>query len=373
MGRVARRDVVALTGIMTARMREATFADAGGISLVFERNGVARMDPVAWRQRWEAYPFAAEFGDAPIGWVLETDSGSIVGTLGNVLLLYEFAGRRLKSGIATEWAVDVEYRRQALQLMAAFYKQKGIDLWLNGSANQITAKILSGMKVPRIPVPDYAVPCFWAVRPHAFVRAALLRKSVKAARLLAYPAGFILHAADMIHGSGRGKPSLTVRRLKQFDERFDCLWQKLAAGPPRVRAVRTRAVLDWKFHRELRSNRAVILVAEERGALSGYAVLARRETFGLDLYDVADLQAVGDNPGTTRDLLLGSISTAREDGMEAVKFLSGTPAKRHPANELRPHTYVLPLWQLYFKTPSPELAAGLASADAWDFSPFDTY
>jgi len=373
VGRFAHSYVMALTGTMTARLRETTFEDAEGIAPVFQRNGVAPMHALAWRQRWECYPFAAEFRDIPIGWVLETDSGSVAGTLGNVWMLYELAGRRLKAAIATEWAVDTEYRRQALQLMVAFYKQKGIDLWLNGSANQITARILSGMRIPRIPIPDYAVPCFWAVRPQPFVRAALLRKSIKGAALLSRPAGLVLHAMDILRRSGRGRSSSPVHRLRQFDERFDLMWSQLAAGPPRLRAVRTRAVLEWRFGAELRGNRAAIVVAERAAAPSGYAVLVRRETSGMDLYDVADLQAVGDDALTTRDLLLGSIKVAREDGVEAVKFLSGTPAKRLPANELRPHTYQLPLWQLYYKTTFPELGAALSSADAWDFSPFDTY
>ncbi len=94
---------------------------------------------------------------------------------------------------------------------------------------------------------------------------------------------------------------------------------------------------------------------------------------GMDLYDVADIQAAGDDPATMKDLLLGSIRIAREDGADAVKFMSGTPAKRVPADALRPYTYRLPFWQLYYKAATPELSADLATADAWDISLFDTY
>jgi hypothetical protein len=52
--------------------------------------------------------------------------------------------------------------------------------------------------------------------------------------------------------------------------------------------------------------------------------------------------------------------------------MSGTPVKRASADSLRPYTYRLPFWQQYFKA-SPELAAELATADAWDFSRFDTF
>lgn len=125
---------------------------------------------------------------------------------------------------------------------------------------------------------------------------------------------------------------------------------------------------------ELRGGRVAIVAAERGATLLGYVVLVRREgsELGMALHDVADLQAERDDPSTIRDLLLGSIQIAREEGADAVKFMSGTPAKRAPADALLPYTYRLPFWQQYFKA-SPELAAELSTADAWDFSRFDTF
>jgi hypothetical protein len=166
-----------------------------------------------------------------------------------------------------------------------------------------------------------------------------------------------------------------VHRIGEFDDRFETFWQSLRAGPPRLRAVRTRAVLEWRFGAQLRGGRATIVAAGQNGTLSGYAVLVRRQSpeFGMDLYDVADLQATRDAPATIRDLLLGAIRVAREEGADAVKFLTGTPAKRASVDQLRPYTYSLAHWQLYYRVESPELKAALATADAWDISLFDTY
>ena len=93
----------------------------------------------------------------------------------------------------------------------------------------------------------------------------------------------------------------------------------------------------------------------------------------MQLYDVADIQSLADDPAILTDLLLASVKAAHEDGMDAVKFMSGTPAKRLPAVKLRPYTYHLPFWQQYFVPGSPELAAALSTADAWDFSFFDSF
>jgi hypothetical protein len=350
-------------------------ADAEAIAQLHKRNGMGDLDPVAWRSQWDAYPFAAEFRDVAIGWVLETETGGVVGYLGNIHMLYDLGGRSVKGAIATAWAVDASHRNRSLQLMTAFLKQRSVDLWLDGSANPTASRVLTGMKLARIPIPGYDVPCFWAARPQGFAKAVLSKRAIPGASALARPVGMLLNARDIVRRSGRGRTSSTVYRLGGFDDRFEVFWQGLRADPLRLRAVRTKAVLEWRFGGQLRSGRATIVAAERNGTLSGYAVLVRRESpeLGMDLYDVADLQALRDAPATIRDLLLGSIGIAREEGVDAVKFMTGTPAKRGPADELRPYTYRLASWQLYYKVEAPELKASLATADAWDFSLFDTY
>lgn len=355
-------------------VRPTTFDDGAAIQPILERNGMDSRDPVLWREGWTTYPFAEDFRDIPIGWVLEDGDGSLVGTLANIQMLYDFGGRRLKGVIAADWAVNPEHRNMALKLMSVFFRQKGVDLWINGSASATTSQLLAGLKIPRIPAPGYDIPCFWPVRRSAFAKAALTRRSVPGAALLAYPAGVALLVSDILRGSGRGPLSSSVQRLTQFDERFDDLWKAIITGPPRLRAIRTKAALEWRFRSELRQGRAAIITAGKGDRISGYAVLTRRagSDLGMDLYDVADLQAAGDEPVIFRDLLLGAIRTAREDGLDAVKFMTGCPAKRAPAAGLRPYTYHLPFWQLYYKT-TPEFTAPLSSAEAWDFSLVDTY
>jgi hypothetical protein len=289
-------------------------------------------------------------------------------------MLYELDGRRVRGAIAADWGVDPEHRGRALHLTTAFFKQKGLGILINGSASPVASKVLAGLQIPRIPIPDYASPCFWAASPRAFAKAALDRRGVRGASLLSIPAGLALWVRDTLRRSGRGRLTNSIQRLQAFDERFDALWQRIAAGPSRLRAVRTRAVLDWRFQNDLSSGRGVVLVAESGGNASGYIVLLRRpgSDLGMSLFDVADFQAAGDDSGVYRDLLLAAVQLARDEGVDAVKLLTGTPAKRTPAMALEPYSYQLPFWQLYYRA-APELKPALASAEAWDFSLFETY
>ncbi len=355
------------------RIRPASFEDAPAIRLLNQRNAMGDLDTVAWREGWEKYPFAAEFRDVPIGWVLESDDGTIVGNLDNIQLLYEVGGGRIKGAVAAGWVVDPAHRGKSLQLLNAFLRQKSIDLCLVDSAAPATAQILTAMKIARIPLPDYGTPCFWAVRPRGFAGAALARRSVPAAKLLAWPAGLAVHARDIYRRSGRGRVMSKVRRIREFDDRFDDLWHNIRTSSTTLRAIRTRAVLEWRFRAELAGGRAAILVAEKEGERVGYAVLVRRGGYGMDLYDVADLQCVGDDASSVKDLLLGSIEIARRDGVDAVKFLTGTTSKRSVAEALHPYTYLVPHWQLYYKPATLEIGSLLSGGDVWDISWFDTF
>src|SRR5580658_7505651 len=106
----------AIESLPAAKIRPASLTDAEAISQIHQRNGLSEFDTEAWRSAWQSYPFAAEFQDIPIGWVLETDTGSLVGTIGNVHMLYDLAGQRIRAAIATAWAVDAPHRGRALHL-----------------------------------------------------------------------------------------------------------------------------------------------------------------------------------------------------------------------------------------------------------------
>lgn len=358
----------------SVRLRPLAFEDGPAISALSEQNGMGKLDLPGWRAIWEDYPLASDFQDVAAGWVLSNDAGQVFGYLGNVHQMYESGGVLLKAAIATGWVVEAGQRGKSLQLVMAFYKQKGVDLYINGSANGSATRILTGFKIPRIPIPDYASPCFWAVRPQAFAKAVLRRKAVPGAGLLSWLAGPAIWVRDAARGSGRGRQSVAVERWTSFEAGLDDHWLRLSAAVPRLRAVRTAAVLEWRFGADLRAGRAILLVAGPRLRPLGYAVLMRRDAaeMGLEMMDIADIQAVGDDREVFTSLILASIAMTRKEGADALKFISGTPAKRRPALALKPYSYQLPFWQLYCKT-AASVSVDLSSADDWDFSLFDTY
>ena len=357
------------------KLRETTLEDATAISELSRRNGMGEVAPETWRDRWTKYPFAAEFRDVPMGWVLEGEGGSVVGSFANVHMLYEIGGKRLRGCIGCEWAVDEQSRGMSLQLLDRFLRQCNVDICIVSSASPVTSELLSRLKLPRIPAPDYDRPLLWATHARLFAGGALRKRGIKAAEALAWPAGAALALADLMGRVARAKPSSQVSRLTGFDERFDGFWERVRRGPRRMRAIRTRSAMEWRFEAATKEKAMVILVSERDQGISGYALLVRRFSpdLRLSMYDVADLQALNDEPSTYRDLLLGALDAARSEGVAALKLLTSHAVKRAVAAELRPHSYHVPVWQLFFKARDPDLALKLSSADLWEVSLFDNF
>ena len=355
-------------------LREATAADAEGILAVSTRNGFPPFSPGDLEKRWVSHPFRQEFEGVPNGWVLQSEEGTIVGTLSNVHMMYELGGERLKAVAAASWCVDTKYRNFSLRLMNAYFNQKGIQLWINGTAAEITSRLLTAMQVPRIPSPDYDLSLFWITAPRKFAEAALKKKKVPCVPAVAPVAGLAISISNLSAALRRKMP-LPVQRFDAFGAEFDKLWQAIRSHGPCLRAIRSSAVLTWRFGEAIREKRAEVYGAMRGSELIGYIVLKQftRTHLGLRQYVIADLQAMDDDPDILQSLIAKAISATRDAGMAALEWQGWNAAKRRVALALRPRRYRYPIWPLFYKADGPELTNTLADPEAWDFSLFDAF
>lgn len=354
------------------RVREAQPCDVEGIREVSVRNDFPDFNPEDMRRQWVNHPFRREFDGVPNAWVLENGENQIVGSLSNVHLLYEFGGTRIKAGITGSWCVDAPYRNSSMLLLSAYFKQKGVDLWLCGTAAVVTSRVMSAMNVPRIPSPDFDVSYFWITDRQAFSRAVLQKKKWPAALSKAVAAGlWTLDLRSRYLVSER----IDVVQLSSFGPEFDCFWQRLRQGAARLRGVRTAASLSWRFGRTLAAGRAIVLALMKAQDIQGYVVLREfsRAHLGLRQYVIADLQALDDSPELLRQLLIAAIQATREKGLAALEWQGWNLPKREVALSLRPQSYQYPVWPLFYRSSTPDLGSSLENPNVWDFSLFDSF
>jgi hypothetical protein len=356
------------------RVRPALLADLEGIQAVLAKTGLSVFDAEE-RRRWLLrHPFREEFEGVPIGWVLETQDGKIVGTFSNIHMMYEIDGRRFKCGVAGSWGVDAEYRNSSLLLAMSYFNQKGVDFCFSGSASSISSRLMPVLKAERIPSRDYDLGYFWITRHRTFAEAVLRKKKIPAAGVLAPAVGLGLKATDRRRRHS-AQNCTSLKRFAEFGEEFDEFWQKLRQGRGRLRAVRTSAVLDWRFGSALRQHRAVVLGLLRGEELYGYVVLCEkdREQLKLRQFVVADLQVLDDSSDQLVELLEAALEATRQEQLDALEWQGWNQAKRKQALSLNPRSYRYPVWPLYYKAIDPNLIPVLERADSWDFSPFDAF
>src|SRR5437899_4791557 len=111
------------------KSRETSFDDYPQIAALQIRNGLATRSYEDWVALWKCNPvYKQRQGQWPIGWILETEEGEIVGSIGNIPLAYYFRGRELSGAAACAWVVDAPYRGYSMSLLSRLTGQKDVDL-----------------------------------------------------------------------------------------------------------------------------------------------------------------------------------------------------------------------------------------------------
>ena len=137
------------------KMRVASFEDYDQIAALQNRYGLATRSHEDWMEIWRGNPvYKQRGGQCPIGWVLESEDGEIVGWIGNIPLAYRFRGRELRAATSCGWVVDARYRGYSMLLMASFIRQKDVDLLICTTVSSVAEPIFrcGAFQLSKVPV-----------------------------------------------------------------------------------------------------------------------------------------------------------------------------------------------------------------------------
>ena len=357
-------------------IRPAKFEDYSAIESVCNRNSMSLRPYDDFVHLWKEFPNRTEFADLPIGWVLQGDGGNIVGTFSNVWFSFEWKREPLRACVAGAWAVDSTHRRSSLALGAKFFGQRNVDLLINGSASSTAARLMSFYGMSRLPVPEVDLHYIWITDFRRFAGGALRKLNAPAVPLLSVPLGLVLRLRALLHNRSSYRPSRNVISVRGFDESFDEFWQRQRCRTDRLLAVRSSAMLSWRFKYELLRDRAVILAAlAPDSSLEGYVVLVQHERphLALTQYLIADLQVLEESsPDVTHALIVNAISAACSAGCHFVEWVGSNEAKRAAAKQLAPHPHKNPVWQYYYRA-ADSLREDLKQVSIWDPSLYEVF
>jgi hypothetical protein len=331
----------------------------------------------AWTHLFSKNPaYRASQGRIPIGWVLDVD-GSIAGYLGNIPLSYHLEGRTYLAATTRAWVVDTPYRSYSPLLLATYFQQRNVDLFLSTTVNSQSEAAYSSFQSSRVPVGAWDRTLFWITNYRGFIASYLRKSASSLAQPLSYSLSAGLYLRDQIKRSRLPKDNgILVLAATSFDERFQKFWERLREQKSKTLiADRSQEALDWHFKFALQQNSAWIYTAEGTSGLIAYAVFLRHDfpQVGLTRMRLADFQCVV--PENSLKILTTMLATAadrcRRESIHMFELVGVTPALEHRLRSSSPHSRQLGSWLSYYKVNNASLAGVLKSADVWEPSLFD--
>jgi hypothetical protein len=361
-----------------ATVREASFSDFSAVAALKQRWGLAPDSFENWERLWRHNPaLTHQNSDRPIGWVLEADS-AVVGYMGNISLQYRYGAAALTAVASHGLVVEPPYRAAGVSLVAAFYRQKSVDLYLVTTAIPSVGKIAKAFKSDALPQADYETVLFWILKSHPFALEMMNKLELKPAlaRMGSAAASLAIGMDKLLRRRWpTGRSTLVVSEIKVNEinqDEFQSLWMKKVSDDPRLFADRSPDALRWHFDVPGDRGRARVLCCRKNQELLGYAVLRHDpQPNGTQKSLVADILAKQDDPEVVRSLVIAAYDDAKRAGSYILEVLGFPPNIRNILLQWSPYLRKYPACPFYYKAADPVLHKALLDGRAWYATPFD--
>ena len=358
------------------RIREATFADHQQVTALQARNGLSTKSQADWCELWSSNPaYLRSSDELPIGWVLESGEGAVVGFLGNLPLSYRFRGRDLLAATPNSWVVEDGYRGYAIRLLDVFLKQKSVDLFVFTTVNPSSEKVLRALRINKIPVGKWDTARFWITGYRGFARSALAAHSIPLPDLCAAPVAGALWVRDLANSPvGEISPGVEIRVRREFDQDFDQFWKASEKqNPDRLWAVRDPETLAWHYRSAIAHGTLWVVAATVGADIVAYWVVDRQDhkDLGLKRLRFVDFQALAGHEHLLRTAVSWMLQKCREEEVHVADNLGSWLEHYNIPGTVGPYSRKMKSWLFYYRARRGELAQQLQNPSVWAPSSYD--
>jgi hypothetical protein len=358
------------------RIREARIDDYEEILPVQLRNGLITKTRDEWTALWVGNPAYERLkADWPIGWVLESEGGEVVGSIGNIPVIYHFRGMQLRAGVSYAWAVDTPYRGYSMMILDKQTRQKSADFTLGTTVSPAAEPAFKVFRWSKAPVGTWDRSAFWITGYRGLCASYLTLNEAPMAKLASYPAALALYCRDRLRDTQpRGGSEFEIASCAGFDSRFDEFWTNLKAENfDLLLAERSSQSLQWHFRLPLAAGKATIVTASRAGKLGAYAVFDRQdnEAYLLKRVRMADFQALRGFESALPALIRWMLERCRADGVHILENV-GCWLDRPGLPKIEPPYHrTLASSMFYYNCSDPALSAALSDPKAWAPTSYD--
>jgi hypothetical protein len=365
---------------LAVKQREVQFSDFEAVAKLKERCGWGKDSPENWDRLWRSSNPAIAIAKTPLsmGWVLEA-GGTIVGYGGSVPLLYHYGDQVLIAAAGTGLVVDPAYRFRSIGLLASFFRQDNVDLFLITSAIESVGTMSRALKAKALPQPDYDTTLFWVLNARHFAKAVIKKFGLTGSlgSLAALMSSFAVRTEITFRSRGPRRIASNLRiteiQTHEIGDDFEALWKRKLQGKPCLLADRSRASLRWHLTIPGSPAQTVVLCCHRDGLLAGYAVIQNLtdKNANLSHCNLIDLLVDGDDANVMESLLAAAYAKARSSGSHVFEVLGFPRQVREILLRWKPYSRQYPACPFLFKAKEPTLNAILEQGDAWYACPFD--
>jgi hypothetical protein len=357
------------------RLRNASFEDYPRIARLQSRYFVKVESLEEWKHLWLGNSLYRELERhwTP-GWVIEDQNREIVGSIGNIPLLYEFDGNRVIAATGRGLVVEPEHRSSTLPLLDRVINQPGIDLYLNNTVTEVSLDLVDFFECQRVPAGKWDEMALWITHYREALEIFLHKKRIRLAAPLSYPISSAAYLYDKLRMKSLREGSSQVESCPGFDQRFDDFWFDLRKNSPdRLLAVRSREVLQWHFHHALLNNQLWIAAVSSGRSLAAYAIFLRSDDadLGLKRVQLVDYQSLDGSSDPLMPILCWALRRCRKERIHILYNIGRWLEQGEFFDIFAPHRRKLPNWVYFYRVPNPALADGLRNRDTWSPTVFD--
>jgi hypothetical protein len=355
------------------KLREAAFSDYEQIAALETRYGLAAKSFPDWSRLWLENPLYEELQKVwPIGWVLESADGKIVGSMGNIPLQYELGGKRIVASSGRAWVAEPAYRSFSLALLDRVVNQRVADVHLNNSLTSDSYDSAALVGCHRVPAGCWNRTAFWITGYHRFFKsyAAMMRPWLAP---FAWPLASAAFCRDRLREK-KLPGGADVQPYAEFTTAFDDFWAQLRQKRPHMLlAVRSSHVLEWHFRESLRAGKLWIGAIHDGPRIAAYAVFDRKdnERVGLKRVRLVDYQSLDGSTALLGSILTWALRRCRAEGIHSLECLGRWLEPGELMADYAPYLRTLTAWVYLYHVGNRALAAALSRRDAWDPSLYD--
>ncbi len=359
---------------MSLQLRAARFDDYQDIVRLEKKLNAEPVSADDWKLLWESNPLWQRLEKTwPIGWVLESDAGEIVGSIGNIPLEYWLHRERLVATTGRGWVVAPEYRAFALWLLEERFHQPNVDLFMDTTISPLALEAFDAFS-ERVPAGDWTAISYYVTGPRAFATRAMRKFNVPLATVWVPLAAAALRVKNAAFEKTlpQTRAAFTIEETDRFDSRFDAFWQELLRQiPDTLVATRDATSLTWHLLVAMRRRRVWILTARKDHRLAAYCIFKRQDRGDeLPRMRLVDYQTIYPETDLLADFIAAALRRCSAEGVAVLDRPGvGLPEMR-VFDEHAPYRSKQ-TWPFFYRAAGSDLAAQLRRPDVWKPSAYD--